>query len=93
MGLSSVRVQLAQADGSTVEAITEFDGTAAFDAVPLGSYQVQLDPKQAQRLRMRLIDRPSVLIRGGGSDTPDVTLQVRFEPAPPETTIAKSGGG
>ena len=93
VGLSSVRVQLLATDGGTIDSVTEFDGSAVFDGVPLGTYRLQLDPRQAERLRMRLIENPVVGIKGNGAFTPDVAVQVRFEPAPPPTTIAKSGGG
>ena len=93
VGLSSVRIFLTPDDGKPVEAVTEFDGAAVFDAVPAGSYRLQLDPRQADRLRMRLVESPRIVIAADGGFTPDVTVQVRFEPAPPETTIAKIGGG
>jgi len=93
VGLSSVRVQLVRDDTASLDAVTEFDGSAAFDAVPVGVWRLQLDPLQARRLRMRMVETPMVTIQGGGAFTPDVTVQVRFDPAPPETTVAKSGGG
>ena len=97
IGLSSVRVQLVPAGGDAsrgvpVDGVTEFDGAAIFDAVPIGTYRLQLDPRQAERLRMRLLEAPTVVIKGDGAFTPDLTVQVRFEPAPPETVVAKSGG-
>ncbi len=93
VGLSSVRIQLVADDGAVVEGVTEFDGSAMFDAVPIGSYRVRLDPRQAERLRMRLLETPRVVIKGNGDFTPDVSVQVRFEPAPPENPVAKIGGG
>ncbi|WP_293677257.1 hypothetical protein [uncultured Phenylobacterium sp.] len=92
VGLASVRVQLAPDKGAPVEAVTEFDGSAVFDAVPIGRYQLQLDPRQAEKLRMRLLQEPMVTIRGGGDFAPDVVVQVKFVPASPETVVAKSGG-
>lgn len=93
VGLSSVRVQLVTDAGQSVEGVTEFDGSAVFDAVPIGSYRLQLDPRQADRLRMRLLQSPTVVIKGDGSFTPDLTVEVRFDAAPPQTTVAKAGGG
>jgi hypothetical protein len=93
VGLSAVRVQLAPLDGAPVQAVTEFDGSAMFDAVPIGRYHVQLDPRQAEKLRMRLLQEPDVTIKGGGDFAPDVVVQVRFLPAEPQTTVAKSDGG
>ena len=90
VGLSSVRVQLVAGGGAPVESVTEFDGAAIFDAVPLGTYSLRLDPRQAEKLRMRLLDPPTVTIRSDGA--PDVTVQVRFDPAPPQTTVARIGG-
>lgn len=91
VGLSSVRVQLLPPRGAPVEAITEFDGSAMFDAIPTGRYHLQLDPRQAEKLRMRLVEAPEVIIKGGGDFAPDVTVQVRFLPAAPETTVARAG--
>ncbi len=91
VGLSSVRVQLASEVGPPVEAVTEFDGSAMFDAIPIGRYHLQLDPRQAEKLRMRLIQQPEVTIKGGGDFAPDVTVQVRFLPPAPDTNVARAG--
>jgi len=93
VGLSSVHIQLAPGSGQPVDSVTEFDGSAIFDAVPTGTYRLQLDPRQAEKLRMRLLQQPTVVIKGNGDFAPDVVVQVRFDPAPPETTVAKVGGG
>lgn len=92
VGLSSVRVLLTPDQGAPVEGVTEFDGAAIFDAVPAGNYRLQLDPRQADRLRMRLVESPRIVIKADGDFTPDVTVQVRFDPAPPGATVAKIGG-
>lgn len=81
VGLSSVRLQLVREGAKAVEAVTEFDGTAVFDATPIGTYRVQLDPAQAAKLRMRMLSQPSVTIRTGDY-APDIAVQVRFDPAP-----------
>lgn len=93
VGLASVRLQLVKDDGQIVDAVSEFDGSAIFDAVPVGAWRLRLDPRQAEKLRMRLTDEPAVKIGGDGNYAPDVTVLVRFTPAPPETTVAKVGGG
>ncbi|WP_293898884.1 hypothetical protein [Phenylobacterium sp.] len=92
VGLSSVRVQLVPDKGTPVDAVTEFDGSAMFDAVPIGAYHLQLEQRQADRLRMRLLQEPTVTIKSGGDFAPDVVVQVRFLPPAPETTVAKAGG-
>jgi len=93
VGLASVRVQLVPVSGPPPEAVTEFDGSAVFDAVPTGTYKLALEPRQAEKLRMRLVQQPTVTIKNAGDFAPDVTVQVRFDPAPPDTTVAKAGGG
>jgi hypothetical protein len=93
VGLASVRIQLVPESGPPVDGVTEFDGSAVFDAVPIGTYRLQLEPKQAARLRMRLVSQASVAIKGDGADTPDVVAQVRFDPPPAEAAPAKSGDG
>jgi len=86
-----VRVQLVPSDGPAVEAVTEFDGAAILDAVPIGDYTVRIDPGQAEKLRMRTLGDQKVTIRGGGAIAPDVTVRVRFESATPATTLASKG--
>lgn len=93
VGLASVRVQLSPEAGPPVEGVTEFDGSAVFDAVPTGTYRLQLEPKQAGRLRMRLVQPASVVIRGDGDDAPDMVVQVRFDPAPAGAPTPNGGGG
>jgi hypothetical protein len=93
VGLASVRVQLVRPGAPPVDGVTEFDGSAVFDAVPVGVWRVQLEPLQAGKLRMRMTDSPSVEITAGGDFAPDVTAQVRFEPALPPTTVARTGEG
>jgi hypothetical protein len=82
VGLSATRIRLVDAKGVAVEGVTEFDGSANFQDLPAGTYQVQLDPEQAQRLRMRLAAPVSVTIRPDGGITPDATIIVEFEPKP-----------
>lgn len=82
VGLASVRLQLVQTGVPPVEGVTEFDGSAVFDAVPKGNWRLQLDPTQASKLRMALVTSPTIAIVGDGDYAPDVTVQVRFEPPP-----------
>ncbi|PZQ64790.1 MAG: hypothetical protein DI570_03970 [Phenylobacterium zucineum] len=93
VGLSSVRVQLVSGDGAPIEAVTEFDGAAVFDAVPLGAYIVRIDPAQAGKLRMRPLSSPAVAIRSGGEIAPDVTIPVRFEAAASQAATPAQKGG
>lgn len=93
VGLSSVRVQLTPERGDVADSVTEFDGSAVFSALPIGTYKLSLDPRQAEKLRMRLLQRPSIVVKGDGGFTPDVVVQVRFEPPATETTVARAGGG
>ena len=93
VGLSSVRVQLVRAGAPPVDGVTEFDGSAMFDAVPLGLWRVQLEPLQATKLRMRLLGGASVNIQGNGDFAPDVVVQVQFDPPLADTTVAATEGG
>ena len=93
VGLSSVRIQLVPDDGPAIDAVTEFDGSAVFDAAPIGHYRLQLEPHQSEKLRMRLLTEPEVTIKGGGDFSPDVVVEVRFQPPAPETTVANADGG
>jgi len=79
VGLSAARLRLNDGRGLVVEGATEFDGTANFQSVPAGSYAVELDPEQAQRLRMRLVAPVTVVVKPDGSAT-DVEGEVKFDP-------------
>jgi hypothetical protein len=93
VGLASVRVQLVGPTTATaLDALTEFDGTAVFDGVPLGAWRIQIDPRQAERLRMRLVDTADVVIREAGDHPPDVRVRVRFDPSAATTVAAARGG-
>jgi len=82
VGLSATRLRLVDAKGVAVEGVTEFDGSVNFQDLPAGTYVLQLDADQAQRLRMRLTAPVSVTIRPDGAITPDVAAEVQFEPRP-----------
>lgn len=81
VGLSAVHVRLVGA-GKTFEAQSEFDGSANFQDLTPGTYQLQLDPEQAQRLRMHLTAPLTVTIQSGGGFIPDSTAEVTFDPRP-----------
>jgi hypothetical protein len=83
VGLSATRIRLLDAKGGPpVEGVTEFDGSVNFQDLPAGTYRVELDPEQAQRLRMRLAAPVSITIRPDGGITPDANVVVEFEPKP-----------
>jgi hypothetical protein len=84
VGLAAARLVMTDARGRTFEAGTEFDGTAIFSGVPLGSYRVELDPDQAKRLRMRLTKPISVDVKSDSGFGADVEGEVMFESRPQE---------
>jgi hypothetical protein len=80
VGLSAVQVQLVNDRGGVVDAITEFDGSVVFQDLPIGHYRLQLAPEQSARLRMRLLQQAAFVVHGNGEATPDVTVEVAFQP-------------
>ena len=92
VGLSAVRVQLVPEKGEPIELTTEFDGSAAFSGLPIGTYRLQLDPEQARKLRMRLTSDATIIIKGDGSFTPDVDAEVKFIGADDNAQIAAPAG-
>lgn len=90
VGLAAARVVMTDERGRTFEAGTEFDGTAIFSGVPLGSYRVELDPDQAQRLRMRLTKPIAVVVKSDSGFGADVEGEVMFEPRAQEETAQVS---
>lgn len=83
VGLAAARIRLVGEKGQVIEAGTEFDGTAAFTAVPVGRYKVELDPAQAKRLRMRMTAEHTAEVKSDGFGD-DVQAEVVFEPRPDE---------
>ncbi len=79
VGLAAARLVLVDARGRTYEAGTEFDGTAIFSSVPVGSYRVELEPEQAKRLRMRLSAPITAVVKNDGGFGTDVQGEVVFE--------------
>ena len=88
VGLSAVRVRLTGKARTPPEASTEFDGTAAFEQLGTGAYNLELDPEQARRLHMRLKDPVKVVVPATGGALPDVTAEVVFD----QTEAAGSAG-
>ncbi|MGZ3403130.1 MAG: hypothetical protein ACXWKN_07630, partial [Phenylobacterium sp.] len=82
VGLSATRLRLVDAKGLVVEGVTEFDGSVNFLDVPSGTYRLELEKEQAERLRMRLLAPVSITIKPDGSLTPDVNAEVEFQPRP-----------
>ena len=82
VGLSATRLRLVDDKGAAVEGVTEFDGSVNFQDLPAGTYALQLDAEQAQRLRMRLLAPVTVTIKPDGSINPDVNAEVEFLPRP-----------
>lgn len=79
VGLSAARLRLVGKDGKAIEAGTEYDGSAVFAGVPIGTYKVELDAEQAQRLRMRLAKDLEVEVKSDSGFGGDVEAEVVFE--------------
>ena len=82
VGLAAARLQLVDEHGRKFEGATEFDGTAIFTSIPIGKYRVELDPEQAQRLRMRLATPLTAVIKNDGGFGTDLEGEVLFEARP-----------
>jgi hypothetical protein len=88
VGLSAAQIRLVGDNGHTAEASTQFDGSAAFESLPVGTYRLEIDPEQAARLRMSLVAPVSVAIKGDGGFVPDAKAEVRFAPRPDDAAKA-----
>jgi hypothetical protein len=86
VGLSAVRVLLKRQGKEPVEGTTEFDGSIAYQGLPAGTYELELDPEQAGRLNMSLRQSVTFTISREGGYVPDVTAEVVF--AKPEETAS-----
>lgn len=53
-GLSAVRLRIVDDSGQALEAATEFDGTAVFEAVKPGTYRLEIEAEQAHRIGIAL---------------------------------------
>jgi hypothetical protein len=80
IGIAAVQLQMVNEKGQAFRQSTEFDGSAEFTNLPIGVYHLQIDPDQAQRLRMKLTTPVTVTIKGDGSFIPDQQAELRFEP-------------
>ncbi len=88
VGLSAVRVRLVKAGAMPIEGATEFDGTASFEELGVGAYDLQLDPEQADRLHMRLVKPVQVVVPPQGGPVPDVSVEVVFDRSAATTSAA-----
>lgn len=62
-GVSGVRLQLLDSTDKPVRTVrTESDGFYLFEQIAPGTYKVRLDPEQAARLRIRMVDMVSVTV-------------------------------
>ncbi|WP_374468533.1 hypothetical protein [Phenylobacterium sp.] len=83
VGLSAASIVLVGDNGYRAAMNTEFDGSASFQNLPIGTYRLELDPDQARRLRMSLLDVPPIVVTGDGGFLADVDAEVRFAPREP----------
>jgi hypothetical protein len=81
VGLSAVRLRLVREGAEPRVATTEFDGSAVFGEVPAGEYRLELDPSQAERLRMRLAGPVSIAVAADGKPSQDVNAEIVFDKA------------
>ena len=87
VGISAVRVRVVKPGSNPIEASTEFDGSAGFEALGPGTYDYQLDPEQAERLHMHLVKPVKIVVPTTGGPLPDVTAEVVFDrPAATDAT-------
>jgi hypothetical protein len=82
IGLSSVRVRLVREKAEPLVATTEFDGSVVFSEVPAGSYRLELDPEQSDRLHMRLAVPVTVTVEADGSV--ELVAEVEFQTNDPK---------
>jgi hypothetical protein len=79
-GLSAVRLTLVPRKGkAALDGATEFDGSAGFENLSSGIYDLKLDPEQAARLHMRLKAPVQIVVPNIGGPLPDVTGEVTFD--------------
>ena len=53
---------LVKSGAAPIEVSTEFDGTAGFEQLAVGTYDFQLDPEQAERLHMHLVKPVQIVV-------------------------------
>lgn len=76
-GLAAVKIRLVRDGAAPVLANTEYDGSALFENVRPGTYRLELDPGQAQRLHMRLVSGGSVTVGEDGTNG-EINVEVAF---------------
>jgi hypothetical protein len=81
-GISALHIELVDATGK-VAAIgsSEFDGTIILEGVRPGTYQVRIEPAQAERLKMTLVSPVTVTIKPGGGFAGKFNVPVAARPA------------
>lgn len=82
VGISALRVRLVTEGGRLFEATTQFDGSVVLGDLPLGRYRLELDPEQAERLRISLAAPVSFAL--GPDESPTIEAEVRFAGASAE---------
>ncbi len=80
-GLSALRLRLVRDGEPPITALSEFDGSVVFSGIPPGTYRLELDPEQAERLRMRLKQPVTLAVLADGAL--DIASEVIFEPEAP----------
>jgi hypothetical protein len=86
VGLSAVQVRLVRAGHDPILATTEWDGSAVFSDVPLGTYRLELDPTQAKRLGMHFAAPVPVTVSADKDSDVQATVEFSGVPAtsPPD---------
>jgi len=79
VGLSAVRVVITREGSEPIEGITEFDGSVAFQSLPVGTYRLELDLEQAERLHMRLRRSVTFTVAPEGGFLADINAEVIFD--------------
>jgi hypothetical protein len=99
-GLSGLRMQLVRDGQPAITAATEFDGSIVFAGIPPGTYRLEIDPEQAERLGMRL--KEPITLSVAAEDSLDLAAEIIFvdrdgsarpgaEPAPNPSEPARDG--
>jgi hypothetical protein len=89
-GISALHIELVDAQGKVAASgSSEFDGTLIFEGVRPGTYQVRIEPAQAERLKMALVSPVSVTIKPGGGFSGKVNVSVASRSADPRPGATK----
>lgn len=80
VGISAVQVTVTrEGGGPPVPGSTEFDGSVDFENLPAGTYRLDLDPEQAQKLHMRLKKPVTFTVSPDGGYLADIKAEVVFD--------------